>query len=381
MGENVQAVVAGNNEFALDLYAKLREGGPDNLFFSPASLSTALAMTYAGARGETAEQMARVLHFILSPPELQSAFAVLGQSWSSDIEDQGRQLSIANRLWGQEGLRFLPDYLAVTRDAYGAELARVDFRHDAETARHRINTWVEEQTQDKIKNLIPAGALDALTRLVLTNAVYFKGKWSSPFVEDLTRDEPFYAEAGQETTVPLMYRQGRYRLWAGEGLKVLELPYDCGELVMLVVLPDAVDGLAELESRLSVGDLNRWIAGLRSQEVVVHLPRFTITAEFQLGGVFKTMGMSVPFDPGRADFSGMATEENLAISAVVHKAFVSVNEEGTEAAAATGVLMFVLAAAPRPPVEFRADHPFLFLIRDNRNGSILFLGRLRVPGS
>lgn len=383
MDESVKAIVDGNTRFALELYAKLRSRSEGNLFYSPASLSTALAMAYAGARGETATQMDAALHFG-TPPEGESihdAFAALQSAWNPGGK-AGYRLSVANRLWGQQGFDFRPAFLAVTRDAYGAELATVDFRTQAEAARGRINTWVEEHTAGKIVDLIPPGALNALTRLVLTNAVYFKGDWSTPFQKEATRDEPFHLADRRKVEVPLMHRAGRYKFWAGEGLKVLELPYgETDAVVMQVFLPDQIEGLPALEARLTPEALARWSGSLRSQQVIVTLPRFKLTSEFELAETLSALGMPRAFSPSEADFTGMSSEEELCLSAVLHKAFVDVNEEGTEAAAATGVLLMATSAQiPRePPPVFRADHPFVFLIRDTRTGSILFLGRLVEP--
>jgi serpin B len=375
---DVLTVAEDNNRFALDLYARLRAGQSDNLFFSPGSLSTALAMTYAGARGQTAEQMAKVLHFGLPQEKLHPAFGDLRRYLGVEGQESGYRLSLANRLWGQEGFHFLPGFLAVTREHYGAELAQVDFARRTEPARQRINAWVEEQTQGKIRDLIPPGVLDSMTRLVLTNAIYFKGVWTEPFKKEATQQAPFRISTTQQADVPLMYQQDDFRYSAGEGLKVLELPYGKGDLAMLVLLPDEIEGLSALEAKLNTDNLSRWQSGLREQEVRVYLPRFTLTSQFQLADVLKAMGMTRVFTPGEVDLSGMSSEEELFVSAVIHKAFVDVNEEGTEAAAATGVGVKTAAAILEPAV-FRADHPFVFLIRDNRTGSILFLGRLVNP--
>jgi serpin B len=377
---DVHAVAEDNNGFALDLYARLRTGQSDNLFFSPGSLSTALAMTYAGANGETASQMAKVLHFNLPQEKLHPTFASLNRTWHGKGKESGYRLLVSNRLWGQQGLHFLPGFLAVTRDHYDAELAQVDFARQTERARQRINAWIEEQTQDKIRDLIPPGLLDATTRLVLTDAIYFKGDWSDPFPKEVTQQAPFHVSASQQAEVPLMYRQDGFRYWAGDGLKVLELPYGQGDLAMLILLPDEIEGLSALENRLTADNLSRWRSGLRKQEVRVHLPRFRLDSQFRLADVLKAMGMTLACSQAEADFSGMTEQPDLYISAVLHKAFVDVNEEGTEAAAATGVVMtFGAAMVPEEPAVFRADHPFVFLIRDKRTGSILFLGRLVNP--
>jgi serpin B len=372
---DAHAVAEDNNRFAFDLYARLRAGQPHNLFLSPASLSTALAMTYAGARGQTAEQMAQVLHFRLPRAKLDQAFGDLRRSWDVQGKERGYRLSVANRLWGQQGFNFLPGFLAATREHYGAELAQVDFARQAEQARHRINAWVEEQTQGKIRGLLEPDVLDAMTRLVLTNAIYFKGEWTKPFPKKATQAALFHVSAREQTDAPLMYLMGDFRYWAGDGLKVLELPYGNGDLGMLVLLPDAIEGLSTLEAKLTAANLSRWQSGLRKQKVRVYLPRFKLTSQFQLAEVLKGMGMPRAFMPGQADLTGMSSEEELFLSAVIHKAFVDVNEEGTEAAAATGVVVGRLAAIAEPAV-FRADHPFVFLIRDSQTGSVLFLGRL-----
>jgi serpin B len=375
---DVRAVAEDNNRFAFDLYTRLRTGQSDNLFFSTASLSTALAMTYAGARGQTAEQMAQVLHFTLPQEKLHPAFGELPRYWGVGGKGRGYRLVVANRLWGQAGFHFLPGFLGLTREHYGAELAQVDFARRADEARQRINAWVEEQTQDKIRDLIPPGVLGPMTRLVLTNAIYFKGDWTEPFRKELTQVAPFHVSATQNTGVPLMYQQDDLRYWAGDGLKVLELPYEKGDLAMLVLLPDEIEGLSDVEAKLNTDNLSRWQSGLRKQEVRVHLPRFRLESQFQLADVLKSMGMTRAFTPGEADLTGMSSEQELYVSAVIHKAFVDVNEEGTEAAAATGVEVKTTAGILGPAV-FRADHPFVFLIRDNRTGSILFLGRLVNP--
>jgi serpin B len=381
VGEEVRmsSVVEGNSQFALDLYGKLRSQ-PGNLFFSPSSISTALAMTYSGARGETAEQMARALHFPPPQEKLPEAFRWLNAALRPAAEKPGYRLNAANRLWGQQGFHVLPDFLAVTRDSYHAELAEVDFVGHADLARETINEWVEKQTQEKIKDLVTPGALTPLTRLVLTNAIYFKGEWIKPFPKDATRDERFDVSGHKQTTAPLMHKTDDFKFAAVDGLKALELPYGNGDLSAVVLLPDEIDGLGALEQKLSFENLTRWMTGLRRQKVQVFLPRFKLTSAFSLSSVLAAMGMPLAFDEKQADFSGMSTEEKLYISAVLHKAFVDLNEEGTEAAAATAVVMMTRAAMiPREPALFRADHPFLFLIVDNRTKSILFLGRVVNP--
>lgn len=375
----MSSVAEGNSQFAVDLYGKLRNQ-PGNLFFSPSSISTALAMTYAGARGETADQMARVLHFPSPQDKLPEGFRWLHAALRPVAEKPGYRLNVANRLWGQQGYHFLPDFLAVTRDSFHAELAEVDFIGNTELARETINEWVEKQTQDKIKDLVTRGVLTPQSRLVLTNAIYFKGDWTRPFPKAATQDEIFHVSSDKTTTAPLMHKTDNFKFTAVDGLKALDLPYGNGDLSTVVLLPDEIDGLAALEQKLSYESLTRWINGLQKRKVQVFLPRFKLTSDFSLSTVLAAMGMPLAFDQKRADFTGISTQEELYISAVLHKAFVDVNEEGTEAAAATGVVMAARAAMiPTEPPLFRADHPFVFLIVDNRTKSILFLGRVVNP--
>src|SRR5580704_8432918 len=375
----VSAVVQAGNHFAFDLYERLRSAD-GNLFFSPASISVALTMTYVGAAENTEAEMAKTLHLQMPKTQLNDEMRALLASWKSADKKQGYRLDVANRLWGQEGYGFLADYLGVTREDYGAELARLDF-NQPEAARQTINKWVEDNTQDKIKNLIPSASAVRGARLVLTNAVYFKGDWHDPFDKNRTKDQDFHVSPSRDVKTPLMSQQHRFQYAAAEGLQLLELSYGDGSLSMVVLLPTKVDGLAALEEKLTAASLQKWRDSAQSQDVIVFLPKFRTTAEFELGGTLKALGMPSAFDPSTADFSGMTGKRDLFISAVLHKAFVDVNEEGTEAAAATGVVMAAMAMRrpPEPPPVFRADHPFVFLIRDNRNGAILFLGRVVDP--
>jgi serpin B len=373
---DVSAVVNGKNEFAFDLYGRLRTGD-GNLFFSPSSVSTALAMTYLGARGDTAEEMAKVMHFGLPPDKLAPAYAAFLKELNGGGRKRGYQLSMANALWGQKGEGFKDDFLKLTRDNFGAGLNQVDFKGASEAARQEINAWVEKQTQDKIKDLLKEGTVDPTTRLVLTNAIYFKGDWNSRFKKDLTRDQPFEDGKGNKVNAPLMHQVAKFNYADGGTVQLLEMPYVGKELSMVVLLPKKPDGLGELEKSLTADQLTGWLGKLHEEEVEVTLPRFKTTSEFRLNDQLTALGMKKAFVAGQADFSGMNGKDDLYIGFVVHKAFVDVNEEGTEAAAATGVGVKRLSLPVRP--VFRADHPFVFLIRDTRNGSILFLGRLVDP--
>ena len=376
---HTREVVAGNTAFAIDLYGQLRthEG---NMFFSPYSISTALAMTCGGARGETEIQMAQTLHFTLLGDRLHPAFASLAADFRAAQASGNLRLAEANSLWPQKGFAFLPDYLALCRKYYGTAITPVDYTGHAEAARKTINDWVEDRTNRKIVELLQPGTVNDSSRLVLVNAIYFKGKWDRQFEAGLTEQAPFHLSAQSTVTAPLMRQMGEFRYAETPGLQVLELPYQGGDLSMLVLLPDTVEGLGHLEAELTAKNLTSWTSGLRSSKVIVFLPKFKVTSRFSLAKTLKALGMTDAFN-GQADFTGMDGRKDLFISAVEHQAFVEVNEEGTEAAAATAVLM-ALKGTPvsaRPIPVFRADHPFLFLIRDQRNGSILFLGRVTNP--
>jgi serpin B len=369
----VEPLVAGNTEFALALYQKLRPQ-PGNLFFSPYSIATALAMTYAGARGRTAVQMAQALRFHLEPPQLHAAFAHL-EATLSRIGNRGQvQLNVANALYPQQGYPFLPDYLALVEAFYGARITAVDYR-DAAAAHEFINNWVAEKTAQKIPNLIPSGLLNDLTTLVLVNAIYFKGNWASQFSRRRTADAPFWLGAAQSVQTPLMQQTATFAYGEAQDVQMISLPYVGDDLSMLLLLPKERDGLAALEESLNAANLARWADGLRPRKVELFLPRFKTTFLFRLDNTLQAMGMTDAFGP--ADFSGMTDARGLFIGAVIHKAFVEVNEEGTEAAAATAVVMSRSIPTPRP--VFRADHPFLFMIRENSTGAVLFLGRVANP--
>jgi serpin B len=375
-----KAVVKGNNEFALNLYGELRDQ-PGNLFLSPYSISSALAMTYAGARGATADEMAKTLHFLLPPNRLHPAFGELGHGFNVRPLDPPYQLSVANALWGQKGLTFQPDFLKITQDQYEAGLNSLDFVRNTEQSRQTINAWVERKTQDKIKDLLQPGIVNSSTRLVLTNAIYFKSAWETEFTKDATRDEGFRISAANKVQVPMMHGHHPFLYTEGENFQAVAIPYRRNELSMIVLLPKKVDGLADLEKTVTEEQLSRWLSELKNTTVDLKLPRFKVTAQFELKQLLSRMGMPSAFG-GQADFSGMTTEARLNIDQVVHKAFVDVNEKGTEAAAATAVIMDAsLPATPPQRATVHADHPFMFLIRENRTGSILFVGRVVNPKS
>ncbi|MBZ5515617.1 MAG: serpin family protein [Acidobacteriia bacterium] len=376
---DVAAVVKGGNQFALALYGQLarREG---NLFLSPFSISTALAMTYGGASGQTAEEMAAALRLPFPGPRLHPAFALLLKQAKGE-EPQDYQLSIANGLWTQRGYAFKDEYKGMVKANYGAELRELDFATAGEKSRAIINQWVEMQTQGKIRDLIPPRAITELTRLILANAIYFRGRWIDPFEEEATKDAAFKVTPQQEVSVPTMYQQDRFQYLETNSVQALRLPYKGGDLSMIVFLPRQVDGLAELETSLTAEQLEGWVQKMDWREVKVYLPKFRVESTFTLNDVLPKMGMRQAFDPASADFSGMTGKKDLFISLVIHKAFVDVDERGTEAAAATAIEgpEAAMPGEEEPPAIFRADHPFLFLIRDQRSGSILFLGRVTNP--
>ena len=373
------AIVRGDNQFAVDLYSQLdREQAGKNLFFSPTSVSVALAMTAAGAHGPTQSEMANVLHLDADLAQAHAHYHRLLAQWNAVGEKRAYQLRVANRLWGQKGYSIRPDFLALTRQQYGAEMLLLDFAQ-ADAASREINHWVEQQTNGKIKDLIPPRSLDATTRLVLTNAVYFKGDWVQPFDKRNMREEDFAVSGQGKVKVPLMHQQTKFGYAEEETFQVLELPYAGQELSMVVLLPKNADGLPELEKSLTVDTFAALMSKLHVREVNAYLPKFKLETSFGLKPTLAAMGMKRAFT-GEADFSGISTTEALYISAVLHKAYVDVNEEGTDAAAATGVVMKAMAVRrPQPIPVFRADHPFLFLIRDTKAGSILFMGRLTKP--
>ena len=376
-----KTTVEGNSAFALDLYSRLRTS-PGNIFFSPYSISTALAMTYAGARGDTERQMARVLHFSSDQRQLHSVFGELQHQLTQAGRKQGIELSIANALWAQKGHPFLPAFLKISKEDYGANVNQADFVTGAEAARGEINQWVTQQTKDKIQDILPPKSLTAITRLVLANAIYFKGAWANPFDKGGTSTQPFHLSARRMAEVPLMHHIDEVRYMGNSDFQAVELPYSGGELSMMILLPRRLDGCGSLEKQLTPELLSRSLGQMKQRDVEIFLPRFKLDSGFDLNDTLGGMGIPDAFG-SKADFSGMDGTRLLFISGVFHKAWGEVNEEGTEAAAATvtAIASSIEAEPPPPPPVFRADHPFIFLIRDTRSGSILFLGRLSDPAA
>ena len=378
--EEAKTVAAGNNAFAAELYGKLRTEANGNLFFSPYSISTALAMVHAGAAGQTQTEIADVLHLTGSPAGVNAGYDGLTEHLRAGSKAGGYQLSVANALWGQRNYGFLTGYINALQQSYSANLFDVDFVSDAEASRRRINGWVAEHTKDKIKGLMPAGSINNLTRLVLTNAIYFKGDWASAFNKGSTRDLPFHTADGKQVTTPMMFQSRHYRYLAEQDYQAIALPYKNSELTMVALLPRAKDGLAAFEKNLTgdrLNDILKKLATANTPEVQTFIPKFKTSSAFSLNKTLSDLGMPRAFTK-QADFSGINGKKDLYIQAAVHKAFVDVNEEGTEAAAATGIGIGATSAPPAPPV-FKADHPFVFLIQDGATGAVLFMGRVTNP--
>jgi len=366
---SLKELVAGNNAFAFDLYQALRTN-EDNLFFSPYSISLALAMTYAGARDNTAIEMAETLHFTLQQDHLHPAFKTLGEKLS--VHDENINLTIANALWGQVGYPFLSEFHDTLAKSYDAPLRLTDFVDAPEEARTGINDWVREETEGKIEDLMGPGTITADTRLVLANAIYFKGTWKLQFDAEKTELAPFYRLDGRQVKVPMMRMKERFPYMEGRDFQAIELPYKGDTLSMVICLPR--EGMFEdFEATLSIERLDVILAQLCSEKVQLAMPRFELTSEFSLGDTLAGLGMPDAFT-GAADFSGMDGLRDLFIGHVAHKAYVSVNEEGTEAAAATGVSMTLSI-----PTAMMIDRPFIFLIRDIETRTILFIGRVMDP--
>jgi len=381
--EALTELAEGNQAFALDLYQALLEEKDGNLFYSPYSISTALAMTYAGARNTTEKEMAEVLHFTLPQDRLHPAFNALDLLLTSlggdgGEGDDGFQLNIANAIWGQKGYEFLSEFLDVLAKNYGAGLRVLDFGQDPEKARLVINDWVYEKTEEKIEDLIPKGAIDPDTRLVLTNAIYFNAEWRYPFPKPDTYDGDFHLVDGTVVTVPLMSQIESFQYGEGEDYQAIALPYVGGEMEMVILLPSE-GRFEDFEMSLNTEKVDEILNNIQFTEVSLTLPKFEFESDFNLTEILIEMGMPSAFGMAAGtDFSGMDGTLNLYISEVLHKAFVSVDEEGTEAAAATAVIMVEMAAI-EDATEMRIDRPFLFMIREVGTNSLLFLGRVMNP--
>jgi len=380
-GAEASALAKANNQFAFELWRKAA-ATPGNLAISPFSITTALAMAWRGAKGDTAAQMRAVLHF-------DADAGVIGPRWgrlSRAFQDPGRPMTLrlANRLFGEAGYPFERAFVDDTRSAFGAAFEPVAFASGADAVRVHINDWVEQRTEHRIKDLLGPGVLTKDTRLVLVNAIYFLADWANPFRKDSTVDQDFTVGATRKQ-VKTMHAVAHYRHAKSDGVAILQMPYKGNDMAMLVLLPDRADGLTDLERTLDATRLAAWTAAMTPAEVNVSLPRFTVdpAEPLALADHLAALGMPAAFDRTTADFTGIARPpdppERLRLSGVFHKAFVKVDEQGTEAAAATAVSVTRVTSMPPPPIPFTADHPFLFAIIDTASGLVLFLGRVIDP--
>ncbi|XP_077077730.1 leukocyte elastase inhibitor-like isoform X5 [Siphateles boraxobius] len=381
----MESLTAANTQFSLDLFKKISEGNASgNVFFSPVSISSALAMVSLGARGNTAAQMIKKCPEEKPEDQIHSSF----NKFMNELNKPGvpYALSLANRLYGEQSYQFVEKFLNDAKSYYEAGLEKVDFKNESEAARVNINKWVVEKTQEKIKDLLPQGAIDGMTKLVLVNAIYFKGNWEMKFPKEATRDGQFKLNKQNQTKpVKIMYQKKRFPLAFIPEIKsqVLELPYVGKNLSMLIILPnkmkDNTTGLQKLEKALTYEKLMEWTKPevMRQQEVQISLPRFKMEETYDMKSLLISMGIKDVFDEKKVNLSGMSSNNDLVVSKVIHKAFVEVNEEGTEAAAATAAV--VITRCLKIPQVFNADHPFLFFIRQNPTKSILFYGRFCSP--
>jgi serpin B len=378
----LSSLVKGNSAFAFTLYQQLKKDNTGNLFYSPYSISTALGMTYAGAVGDTEKQMGSALHFTLPQGQLHPAFNQLALDLASSGQNaQGTNgksfaLNIANALWGQQDFTIQSAFLKILAQNYGTGMNLLDFKNSPEPSRVTINNWVSDQTNNRIKDLLPQGSITPATRFVLTNAIYFDAAWQNPFAKESTSNGNFNLLNSSTVSVPMMNHEGSYSYVKGSGYQAVELPYSGNEVAMDIIVPDAGQ-FNTFESGMTADSISGIIGSLKSSFMVLALPKFQFDSSFSLKQALSALGMPVAFTD-KADFSGITGQPNLIISDVVHKAFVAVDEEGTEAAAATGVIM---VGAAMPANSLTVDRPFVFLIRDIQTGAILFIGRVLNPAS
>ncbi len=374
---DMKTVINGNNQFCLNLYRNLAQKDSGNIFYSPFSITSAMAMVYEGARGWVANEIQQVFQFPKDTKACQDAFYGLYQRLNKKTAKY--KLNIANALWVQKDYKLLSAYLSTIDKYYGGKATNLDFVGATEQSRQTINKWVEQKTNNKIKDLLPPGSVNTMTRLIITNAIYFKGIWVKQFDKKLTMEEDFWVNETKSIKVPMMRRtdpEAMFNYAETEDLQILEMNYEGDELSMLILLPRERT-LQNLENNLTMAKLDEWKKLLTARRVEVYIPRFTFTTRYDLTISLSELGMPNAFAP-HCDLSGIDGTKNLYIQAVVHKAFVEVNEEGTEAAAATGVVVGITSVGPQIPV-FRADHPFIFIIQEKSTGNILFIGRVVEP--
>jgi serpin B len=370
-------ITENNNLFALDLYKKISDN-QENLFYSPYSISTALAMTYAGAKGKTENEMAVVMHFSANNAEFYNKYSEVLKNINALNNGSTVNIYTVNSVWAQKNFKFRDEFLEIIKNNFNSSINLVDFIKETENSRIQINKWVETQTNEKIKDLIKPGLIDYLTRMVLVNAIYFKADWETAFDKQQTQKMDFLVDASTAVSCDFMFAEQEFKFYENEdGLKAIEIPYSKGKMSMLVILPKDNAGFNRLKKEISLDFYKKINSALVSKKVKLYLPKFKTTSEFELSDMLKQMGMPEAFSD-KADFSGMTGTKDLKISKVIHKAFVEVNETGTEAAAATAVVMRV-KSMPMAPPEFKADHPFMFIIKENTENSILFAGNIYNP--
>jgi serpin B len=379
--EDIQALVDGNNGFAFDLYRSLRSQ-PGNLLFSPYSISVALAMTYGGARGDTESEMAETLRYTLPQDRLHPAFDQLdlnlAKPGSSNLKDeQPMQLNITNAVWAEQTFTFLQDYLDLIGHYYGAGIQLADFINNPDIVRNEINNWVSDRTNRKIKDLLPQGVPDKDTRMILVNAIYFKANWLDQFEPGYTHPSPFHLLDGSDITIPMMHQVIHTGYGRGSDYQAVEIPYVGGTAAMDIIVPDS-GKFSDFESNIDAEQLDQILNSIQPTLVEFGMPKYEFTNSFELSEQLKMLGMTKAFDAQQADFSGMDGDRDLYISAAIHKAFISVDEAGTEAAAATAITMGV-TSAPMPGIALTIDRPFIFVISDLKSGQILFVGRVLNP--
>jgi serpin B len=372
-------LAAGMNQFAADLYQKLARANPENLIFSPFNTGAALSMLLEGASGGTASEIAKVLHQVYPDPNYAAALASLTKELMDEANGNGNELSTANAVWVERGFRIRSDYRDKMQALLQGSVGQLSFLDHPEQARSEINSWTEQRTKGRITELFPRGSIDANTRLVAAAAIYFYGKWQAAFHPERTHPAPFQLAGGGAVQTPFMNQTGRFGYAETGAAQILEMKYRASPLVFDVLLPKSRDGLGSLEQEMTADNLAAWLKPVESRTVEVSMPKFRAESQFSLRTALSKLGMATAFTEA-ADFSGIDDRRDLKLSDVLHKAFVDVAEEGTEAAAATGSAVTMVAMVAAPRLVFRADHPFAFVIRDARTGLILFAGRLTHPG-
>ena len=375
------AISSNNLKFSLDLYKALN-ADPGNIAFSPYSIEEALSLTLAGAKADTAAQIRSALSLPENPPA--PRVKILRENLAKAASADGFELRLANSLWMQKDYDFLDSFKTAAKNDYDAVLETVDFIKSCEKAREEINDWVEDLTKKKIRELLKEGDLKPISRLVIVNAIYFKAAWLSPFLEAVTQKGKFWETPDKTVEASFMKQQAQLRYTETDILQIAELPYAGASTSMLILLPKEKGGIVKIEKTLESTGLESHIAALASETVMVQLPRFTTRSAMSLVAALSALGVVDAFKPSVADFSGIDGSKQLSISDVIHQAVVETNEQGSEAAAATAVIFGIETAAPAPtkkPIAFIADHPFIFFIRENKTGNILFMGRVTNPGS